>query len=337
MVDTKHVEPIETGITAFDQLVQDIREIREIQDSRSLLHRRARSADSELPPEEKLPLFLSTPDEQETAFPQAAPQQSAREQSAPEPGTPRQTTFQQSTRQQSTWRRSAPQQDIPLQEARYQDRPYQDDRYRETPYQDAQYRDAEYQDTQYQDTWLHDTLEADRERTENAGAPSVLRRAVKAGLVTAAMVAAFGALFATEDGASLISNASASFAPVLPSFSAGIIRPAPAKPQVAKKIIATQPTPVATIAVAPPTREAIASAYQTALQSQPDARQAPAVQPAPAAPAPPPSPVPAVRRLDPDELAGLLKRAQGLLDTGDLSGARLLLTRAADAHEAKAA
>jgi TPR repeat protein len=33
----------------------------------------------------------------------------------------------------------------------------------------------------------------------------------------------------------------------------------------------------------------------------------------------------------------LLKRAQGLIDLGDFPGARLLLARAADAHEAKAA
>jgi TPR repeat protein len=65
------------------------------------------------------------------------------------------------------------------------------------------------------------------------------------------------------------------------------------------------------------------------LQGQPEIRQPPA------APSPPQSAP--VRRLDPDELAALLKRAQGLIDTGDLTSARLLLARAADAHEARAA
>src|ERR1700761_877502 len=124
MVDSKHVEPIETGITAFDQIVQDIREIREKQDLRSPLHRRARSSESELPPEEKLPLFLSTPDEQDWQPADRGadiPQQPERKQAAPQPSTAQPSASPQSTSQQSTWRRSAPQQDIPLQETRYQD------------------------------------------------------------------------------------------------------------------------------------------------------------------------------------------------------------------------
>ena len=45
-------------------------------------------------------------------------------------------------------------------------------------------------------------------------------------------------------------------------------------------------------------------------------------------------PAPAARRIDPDELAALLKRAKGLLAIGDITSARLLLERAADAQEA---
>jgi TPR repeat protein len=41
--------------------------------------------------------------------------------------------------------------------------------------------------------------------------------------------------------------------------------------------------------------------------------------------------------MDPDELAALMKRARGLVETGDISSARLLLERAADAQEASAA
>ena len=43
------------------------------------------------------------------------------------------------------------------------------------------------------------------------------------------------------------------------------------------------------------------------------------------------------RRIDPDELAALFKRAKGLLAIGDITSARLLLERAADAQEAEAA
>ncbi len=46
---------------------------------------------------------------------------------------------------------------------------------------------------------------------------------------------------------------------------------------------------------------------------------------------------PAARRIDPDELATLLKRAKGLLAIGDITAARLLLERAADAQEPEAA
>jgi hypothetical protein len=46
---------------------------------------------------------------------------------------------------------------------------------------------------------------------------------------------------------------------------------------------------------------------------------------------------PPVREINPDEVAGFVKRAQELLKTGDLQAARLLLLRAAEAHDARAA
>ena len=52
---------------------------------------------------------------------------------------------------------------------------------------------------------------------------------------------------------------------------------------------------------------------------------------------PPPREAVPARRIDPDELAALLKRAKGLLAIGDITSARLLLERAADAQEAEAA
>ncbi|MGY4628595.1 hypothetical protein [Bradyrhizobium sp. USDA 4486] len=81
-----------------------------------------------------------------------------------------------------------------------------------------------------------------------------------------------------------------------------------------------------------PSREAIASAYQTALQAQ-----TPVQAPAPVAAqpvAPPPEPV---RTLDADTLAGLMTRARSLIGVGDIAAARLLLERAANAKDATAA
>jgi hypothetical protein len=77
-----------------------------------------------------------------------------------------------------------------------------------------------------------------------------------------------------------------------------------------------------------PSREAIATAYQTALQAQ---------APAPAPVAAPPAPPPPAKTLDADTLAGLMTRAKSLLGVGDIFAARLLLERAANAQDATAA
>ncbi|WP_247332316.1 hypothetical protein [Bradyrhizobium sp. 147] len=79
---------------------------------------------------------------------------------------------------------------------------------------------------------------------------------------------------------------------------------------------------------APPSREEIATAYQTALQAQ-----TPVPQPAAAPHAPPPP----ASTLDADTLAGLMTRAKSLLGIGDIVAARLLLERAANAQDAAAA
>ena len=44
-----------------------------------------------------------------------------------------------------------------------------------------------------------------------------------------------------------------------------------------------------------------------------------------------------MREINPDEVAGFLRRAQELLVAGDVQAARLLLLRAAEAHDAGAA
>jgi TPR repeat protein len=68
------------------------------------------------------------------------------------------------------------------------------------------------------------------------------------------------------------------------------------------------------------------------------AREAAPVMPAVREAAPPPrEAAPPARRIDREELAALLKRAKGLLAIGDITSARLLLERAADAQEPEAA
>ncbi len=159
----------------------------------------------------------------------------------------------------------------------------------------------------------------------------MMKRVLKAALLAVPVLGIAAAVFAMEDSRALISSASASLAAVLPTLSSSVGQPASANEQAA----AIRVVPITTVAVpvareatpVAPTREAIAVAYQSAVQSQPEIRQ-------PAAPvlaAPPP------RRIDPDELATLLKRAKDLINLGDIVSARLLLRRAADANEATAA
>ncbi|WP_245315638.1 hypothetical protein [Bradyrhizobium neotropicale] len=62
-----------------------------------------------------------------------------------------------------------------------------------------------------------------------------------------------------------------------------------------------------------------------------------AVPPARSVVASPPPQTDAVRNLDPKEISGLVKRGQDLLTSGDVSAARLLLLRAAEGGDARAA
>jgi TPR repeat protein len=174
-----------------------------------------------------------------------------------------------------------------------------------------------------------------------------------AGVVALAAAAGGAALFSMDSPSNTIANTKASLAGVAP-VSLAVSQPeaAPQQPRVA----AVSPvTPEASAASAPPpapevqaarrsqpgattsaspSREEISAAYQSAIKNrvvalEPTVREAPAAAPPPAAPA--------ARRIDPDELAALLKRAKGLLAVGDITSARLLLERAADAQEAEAA
>ena len=125
--------------------------------------------------------------------------------------------------------------------------------------------------------------------------------------------------------------------------------PAPPPRQAAAAAVASTPAMVGgpALATAAPSRDEIALALKAAHQNQtPTEPQQPTTTVATAAPtatATVPAPVaaapaaPPARRIDADELANLMTRAKTLLSSGDISPARLLLERAAQADDASAA
>ena len=156
----------------------------------------------------------------------------------------------------------------------------------------------------------------------------VVPRILKAGIYAALAAAIAFAIVSVENPLAVFANAKASLI-----GSADSATP-PSQPVAAPRLVSNPAAPVAppsasVTALAPaarvtPTRDDIALALRAAHQGLPEAA--------------PPQPAAApVRRLDPDELANLLKRAKGLIEIGDIAPARLLLERAAEAQEASAA
>lgn len=171
-------------------------------------------------------------------------------------------------------------------------------------------------------------------------------------VVAASAIAMLFAWFSSDSTRNVIVNAKASIASVLPP------QPAAAQPEsepltsgaVQAKEAAAAPTPVqapapeasqvaasapsapgpVVVASASPTRDDIPTTNQTALQTRAPATALPAAAQPVAAPPP-------ARRIDPEEMATLMKRATDLLAAGDIPSARLLLERAAEAQEASAA
>ena len=97
----------------------------------------------------------------------------------------------------------------------------------------------------------------------------------------------------------------------------------------------TSATPVAT-----PVGTVEAPASAAAVAAGPAAAPTPPQQQSVTSPGPPPGAAraePPMREINPDEVAGFLRRAQELLAAGDVQAARLLLLRAAEAHDAGAA
>ena len=204
----------------------------------------------------------------------------------------------------------------------------------------------------------HDSDEEPRHRSFGSGGERtrVWPRVIKAGIfIASAAVIALAivsldnplAMFANAKSSLIGSSADQSAATQEPSQPPSISQqaslqqpspaPSPPPPAPTVQLASAGPAPViepapeikaaATPAKIAPTRDDIAVALRAAHQTQKSETDQPA---------PPPLAAP-VRRLEPDELAALMKRAKGLIEIGDISPARLLLERAADAQEASAA
>src|SRR6266700_3604134 len=161
---------------------------------------------------------------------------------------------------------------------------------------------------------------------------SILKRVVAGGLVVSAF-AILVAVFNSDVTRVLIDKARATLGGATTDQSAtqAALNP-PAVRQILLEVLARVSDPVTPASVnasAPrlgtPSREAIVSAYHTALQSQ-----APAARTGNEAAAP-------SKTLDAETLSALMTRAKSLLALGDIAAARLLLERAANAQDATAA
>lgn len=165
-------------------------------------------------------------------------------------------------------------------------------------------------------------------------------RVAAAGLAISA--AAIAAVLFQSDLRGLVANISGNPADAASEQAAAVANPPAARQTPLKDPARVTNTTLASAdkqelaAPSTPSREAIATAYQTALQAQ---SQAPVqVQaPAPAPVAAQPAPSEPARTLDADTLAGLMTRARSLISVGDIAAARLLLERAANAKDATAA
>lgn len=174
-----------------------------------------------------------------------------------------------------------------------------------------------------------------------------------------AVIAAAGvaAMFSSDATRAIIVNAKASLAATLNQSGEKASQATALKTRLANSVevatlgvqptatVPNQPKATATSGQVPaavataPSREEISAAMKTARQIQADIRQ-PAPAPVVAAPvvaAPPPPPAPRIEKIDPDTLAGMMSRAKSLMAIGDITSARLLLQRAAEAQDADAA
>jgi hypothetical protein len=226
----------------------------------------------------------------------------------------------------------------------------------------SDYDQQQYEDERYDDEGPEYTFGSKHQKPRTSY--------VVTGVLAATTIAAIVGLFSIDATRSVIVNAKASLASLAPSSLGGPSEAAPPaqpplrvvsavapEPRIAapeaqavyrsrptEPAAAPEPAP-APVAAAPaptkpkeayawqPSRSEISAAYQSAAKSQ-QPQQMAAV--APTAPVPQQPAAPGTRRVDTDEVAGILKRAKTLLAMGDIFAARLLLERAADV-EAEAA
>jgi hypothetical protein len=225
----------------------------------------------------------------------------------------------------------------------------------------SDYDQQQYEDERYDDEGPEYTFGSKQQKPRTSY--------VVTGVLAATTIAAVVGLFSIDATRSVIVNAKASLASLAPSSLGGSpseAAPPPAQPPLrvasavapepriaapeAQAVYRSRPEPAAApepapapVAAAPapskpkeayawqPSRNEISSAYQNAIKGQ--QQQMAAVAPAAVAPAAAPLPqsaTPGTRRIDADEVAGILKRAKTLLAMGDIFAARLLLERAAD-------
>lgn len=194
-----------------------------------------------------------------------------------------------------------------------------------------------------------------RERPRRKKTFTVTR--VLVGAVAVIAAAGVAALFSSDATRAIIVNAKASLAATLNQPRRATPQAAALKTRLANSVeVATlgvqpaaiapsQPQATATSGQVPaavaagPSQQEISALMKSARQIQADIRQpAPApVVAAPAVVAPPPPPAPHVEKIDPGTLAGMMSRAKSLMAIGDITSARLLLQRAAEAQDANAA
>lgn len=170
----------------------------------------------------------------------------------------------------------------------------------------------------------------------------IRRRPIRTSIALIAAAVACYAVLSVKNPFPVFANATAT----LIGMSDVRSTPAPTAPaaQPTASVQALAPTPTEPAPRPAPTRDEIALAIRAAHQSltpaeisQPIVNDPPVSAAPPVNAAPPASVAPPARRLGADELTMLMTRAKGLLATGDIPSARLLLERAADAQEPSAA
>lgn len=192
-----------------------------------------------------------------------------------------------------------------------------------------------------------------RERPRRKKTFTVTR--VLVGAVAVIAAAGVAALFSSDATRAIIVNAKASLAATLNQPRRAAPQAAALKTRLANSVevatLGVQPTAIApsqpqatatsgqvpTAVAAGPSQQEISALVKSARQIQADIRQPAPVVAAPAVVAPPPPPAPHVEKIDPGTLAGMMSRAKSLMAIGDITSARLLLQRAAEAQDANAA